>query len=216
MTSPHVADNQQQEPPSGNRNRLILVGGLFLLGVALALLIFGGNLSGGSPTADPQLAFPQVPAAGEDVNPLTGRADPIAAGDQAYSFALSNLDGNPVALSDFAGQPVLVNFWATWCPPCRLEMPEFQRAFETHEQDGLVILAINEYEDVDTVRSFFSDDMGFTFTALLDSEGAVGKAYGATGLPASFFVAPDGTISAVHRGLMTGDQLDNYLSEIVP
>lgn len=215
MTSPHLADNQQTKPP-GNRNRLILVGGLFLLGVALALLIFGGSLFGGSATAEPQLAFPQVPAADEAVNPLTGMVDPIAAGDQAYSFALTNLDGAPVALNDFAGQPVLVNFWATWCPPCRLEMPEFQRAIEAHEQDGLVILAINEYEDADTVRSFFSDEMGFTFTALLDSEGAVGKAYGATGLPASFFVAPNGTISAVHRGLMTGDQLDTYLAEILP
>jgi peroxiredoxin len=215
VTSPHLTDNQHKEP-SGNRNRLILVGGLFLLGVALALLIFGGSLFGGSSAAVPQLAFPQVPAAEEAVNPLTGQVEPIATGDQAYSFALANLDGRPVALSDFKGQPVLVNFWATWCPPCRLEMPEFQRAFEAHQQDGLVILAVNEYEDADTVRSFFSDDMGFTYTALLDSEGAVGKAYGAVGLPASFFVAPDGTITAVHRGLMTSDQLENYLSEILP
>lgn len=207
MTTSHPAEEKKQAQ-TAQRNRLILVAGLFLLGLALALLLFGGSLFGEGDLAGSQLAFPQVPAEADQVNPLTGQVDPIAAGDQAYSFALMDLDGRPVALSDFAGQPVLVNFWATWCPPCRLEMPEFQRAIEAHQQDGLVILAINEYEDADTVRSFFSDEMGFTYTALLDSEGDVGKAYGATGLPASFFVDANGTVTAA--------QLDSYLAEILP
>jgi peroxiredoxin len=143
-------------------------------------------------------------------------ADPLVVGDKAYNFALSDLDGRPAALSDYAGQPVMVNFWATWCPPCRLEMPEFQRAFEAHQQDGLVILAVNEYEEAEDVRSFFYDEMGFTFTPLLDSDGEVGQAYGAAGLPATFFIGPDGEIVAIHRGLLSETQLDGYLAELIP
>ena len=205
-------------PPSTtqtNRNRLLLVGGLFLLGIALALLLFGGDLFGQSGTTNPSVELPQIPG-GDEINPVAGVVDPLTVGDQAYNFALRDLDGRAVTLSDFEGQPVLVNFWATWCPPCRLEMPEFQRAFEAHQDDGLVILAINERESADDVRAFFYDDMGFTYTPLLDSDGDVGAAYGAVGLPASFFVAPDGTINAVHRGLLTEEQLDSYLAELLP
>jgi peroxiredoxin len=204
------SDNKSQT----NRNRLIFIGGLFLLGIALALLLFGGDLFNSS--AEQPVALPQIPANEDDVNSLTGMADPLAVGDKAYNFALSDLDGRPAALSDYAGQPVMVNFWATWCPPCRLEMPEFQRAFEAHQQDGLVILAVNEYEEAEDVRSFFYDEMGFTFTPLLDSDGEVGQAYGAAGLPATFFIGPDGEIVAIHRGLLSETQLDGYLAELIP
>jgi peroxiredoxin len=204
------SDNKSQT----NRNRLIFIGGLFLLGIALALLLFGGDLFNSS--AEQPVALPQIPANEGDVNSLTGMAVPLAVGDKAYNFALSDLDGRPAALSDYAGQPVMVNFWATWCPPCRLEMPEFQRAFEAHQQDGLVILAVNEYEEAEDVRSFFYDEMGFTFTPLLDSDGEVGQAYGAAGLPATFFIGPDGEIVAIHRGLLSETQLDGYLAELIP
>lgn len=207
---------EEQTRAATNRNRLIFAGGLFLLGLALALLLFGGTLFGGAQTADSALSLPQVPAAEGAVNPVTGIVDPLVVGDKAYNFALTDLDGRAVTLSDFAGQPVLVNFWATWCPPCRLEMPEFERAFQAHQEDGLVILAINEYEDAETVRSFFSDEMGFSYTALLDADGEVGKAYGAVGLPASFFVSPEGEITAVHRGLLTEAQLNSYLADLLP
>ena len=204
------SDNKSQTA----RNRLIFIGGLFLLGIALALLLFGGDLF--SPSPEQPAALPQVPANEGEVNPLTGMVDPLVVGDKAYNFALLDLDGHPVTLSDFEGQPVMVNFWATWCPPCRLEMPEFQRAFEAHQQDGLVILAVNEYEDAEVVRSFFYDEMGFTYTPLLDSDGEVGQAYGATGLPATFFIAPDGEIAAIQRGLLSETQLDGYLAELIP
>lgn len=203
-------DNKSQT----NRNRLIFIGGLFLLGIALALLLFGGDLF--NPSPEQHVVLPQVPANEGDVNPLTGVVDPLGVGDKAYNFALSDLDGRPATLSDFEGQPVMVNFWATWCPPCRLEMPEFQGAFEAHQQDGLVILAVNEYEDAEVVRSFFYDEMGFTYTPLLDSDGEVGKAYGAVGLPATFFIAPDGKVAAIHRGLLSETQLDGYLAELIP
>jgi len=214
VTGGQITDSEKTT--STNRNRLIFIAGLFFLGIALAVLLFGSGLLRQSGTADQSLALPQVPPKAGEINPRTGVVDPLVVGDKAYNFALSDLDGRPVTLSDFAGRPVLVNFWATWCPPCRLEMPEFQRAFEAHQQDGLVILAINEYEDADQVRSFFHDDMGFTYTPLLDSDGEVGQAYGAVGLPASFFVAPDGSVAAVHRGLMTESQLETYLAQLIP
>jgi len=114
-------------------------------------------------------------------------------------------------LADFQGKPVVINFWATWCPPCRVEMPEFQRAFEEHQENELVILAINEAEQSEMVRSFFYDQMGYTYTPLLDEDGEVAEAYGAIGLPSTFFVNAEGEVTAVHRGAITQEQLNNYL-----
>ena len=119
-------------------------------------------------------------------------------------------------MSDFAGRPVIVNFWATWCPPCRLEMPDFQRIYEAHEDDGLVILAVNEAERPEKVSDFFYDEMGFSYTPLLDEDAAVGAAYGAVGLPSTFFVNGSGEVTAVHRGGLTTSQLEHYLTEIIP
>jgi thiol-disulfide isomerase/thioredoxin len=125
------------------------------------------------------------------------------------------LEGRQVTLAEFKGKPVVINFWATWCPPCRIEMPEFQKAFEEYQEDDLVILAINEAEEPEMVRAFFYDEMGYTYTPLLDEEGKVAGTYGAIGLPSTFFVDAAGEVTAVHRGALTQAQLQNYLAETI-
>ncbi len=213
MPEPEV---NKQKTKSKGRSPLWLVAGFFILGLALALLLFGSRLFGGQ--QENGTVLEQVPAPRgvnrEDV-PLPDSGAPLNVGDAAYDFALPDLDGHQVSLADFQGKPVVVNFWATWCPPCRLEMPEFQRAYEAYEDDGLVILAVNEAEQAEKVRSFFYDEMGYTYTPLLDEEGKVAEAYGAIGLPATFFVNAAGEVTAVHRGALTERQLHGYLSETI-
>ncbi|MBN1161980.1 MAG: redoxin domain-containing protein [Dehalococcoidales bacterium] len=119
----------------------------------------------------------------------------------APDFKLSNLDGQQIALSDFRGQPVLLNFWAIRCAPCRYEMPLFQEIFEDDKwiQEGLVILAVNLQESADDVRLFMAQN-GLSFTVLLDTTGEVGNRYGVMGIPATLFIDKDGIIKSAIMG----------------
>jgi thiol-disulfide isomerase/thioredoxin len=136
----------------------------------------------------------------------------LAAGHPAPEFALADLSGNPVRLSDFAGRPVLVNFWATWCGPCKVEMPIIEAAFQTHRQDGLAVLAIAVDDSADAVQRFFGE-LELTFQPLLD-DGTGSRAYQVFGLPTSYFIAADGNIAAVHTGLLTEERIDAYLAQM--
>jgi thiol-disulfide isomerase/thioredoxin len=126
------------------------------------------------------------------------------------------VDGEQVALSDHMGQPIILNFWATWCGPCRIEMPELQAAYEANQDQGLVILALDRDESAQTVSRFF-DELNLTFTPLLDDGGEVARRYGVGGnLPASIFINPEGQITAIHRGLMDQNLIEAYLAETIP
>jgi peroxiredoxin len=199
---------------SSNHRVLLAMGGFFLLGIVLALLLFGGPLLQMFKVQTPAV-LPQIPAAGGDLRGDNLAVNTLAAGDQATQFILSDLEGNNISLNDFAGQPLVVNFWATWCAPCRLEMPELQNAQDIYRDQGLVILAVNEQEDPQQVREFV-DELGLTLTPLLDSDGAVGRAYGALGLPSTYFVDTTGAVMAVHRGILSEEQIEMYLAQIIP
>jgi cytochrome c biogenesis protein CcmG, thiol:disulfide interchange protein DsbE len=198
------------------RNPLVVLLGFSLLGAALALLMFGGDVLGRSdapaPAAQPEAFATSQPA----IAPLSARGA-IAAGDEAPNFVLEDFDGMPVSLSEFRGRPVILNFWATWCAPCRIEMPELQAVYEKYQEDGLVILALDQDEPLELARTFFYDDMGLTFTPLMDRRSLVAAQYGAFyTLPSTYFVTPDGTVAAVHRGTLTRNQIENYLAQIMP
>jgi peroxiredoxin len=134
----------------------------------------------------------------------------------APDFKLFTPDGQQVALSDFRGQPVLLNFWAARCGPCRSEMPLFQEIFEDNNwiQKGLVILAVNLQESADDVRLFMSE-YGLSFTVLLDTTGEVGNRYGVRGIPATLFIDKDGIIkSAVMGAFQYKTQIEQMLALI--
>lgn len=133
-------------------------------------------------------------------------------GSLAPDFELENLDGETVRLSDFRGQPVLINFWATWCGPCRVEMPDIQARYEKYAPD-LVILAVDFDEPKETVQ-FFVDELELTFPILLDVGGKIQELYLVRGYPSSYFVDREGVIQAVQIGVMTGGQLDEFLAEV--
>ena len=128
-------------------------------------------------------------------------------GNLAPDFELKTTDGETVQLSDFRGEKVLLNFWATWCPPCRAEMPDMQKYYEKHD-DG-VILAVNLVETeqgMGQVEDFLAE-YGITFQILLDESTEVSSIYDAYALPTSYLINKDGTIYTKAVGAINYDLL---------
>lgn len=132
---------------------------------------------------------------------------------QAPDFTLQTAAGDTVQLSDFLGQPVLINFWATWCGPCRIEMPVIQERFERDKEEGLVVLAVNFDESLEEVAAY-GEELGLTFHLVLDPGGEIQTRYRNRSYPTTFFVDAQGIIRAHHIGVMTEKQLDENLVKI--
>lgn len=129
---------------------------------------------------------------------------------KADEISLSTPDGRNITLSGLLGKNVLVNFWATTCPPCVSEMPEIQAAYEKYKDEGFYVLAVNVSESGGTVKSFM-DKNGYTFETVLDSEGQAASKYGVYYIPLSVFVNKEGYIVARHQGGMTSGQILEYM-----
>jgi peroxiredoxin len=122
-------------------------------------------------------------------------------GFQAPDFELGTLDGERFALSELRGKAVLLNFWATWCPPCRSEMPAMQQAHTDYGSDAFVILAVNStYQDRSADVEAFVLEGGLTFPVLLDITGEVSALYKVYSMPTSFFIDPEGIIREIVIG----------------
>lgn len=132
----------------------------------------------------------------------------------APDFTLTTLTGATVQLSDLRGRPVLINFWASWCGPCRAEMPHLQAAYEAHSDDGLVVLGVDQLESPPTVARFV-EEFDLTFPIPLDSDGKVSAAYQARALPTSFFVDASGVIRDTFTGPMTAGLIESKLDLIL-
>jgi thiol-disulfide isomerase/thioredoxin len=133
-------------------------------------------------------------------------------GSPAPNFALQTLSGSPISLSDVKGKVVLLNFWATWCAPCQLEMPLLQARASQYPAD-LVILGIDYNEDPTLVQDFVSN-LKITFPILLDPGSKVQDLYRVRGYPTTVFVDGDGIIRVVQIGELSGTMLDNYLKRL--
>ncbi len=130
----------------------------------------------------------------------------------ASGFTLTDLNGNQVSLSRFRGRPVVINFWATWCPPCQAEIPHLIAAYE-QEHGEVVFLAISVEESASTVRRFAKkNDMPFII--LLDTDGEVASDYGVRGIPATFFVNSEGEIVVRYVGQMSPRVIEEGLRRI--
>jgi peroxiredoxin len=119
----------------------------------------------------------------------------------APDFELSNLDGETVLLSDLRGKAILLNFWATWCPPCRSEMPAMQQVYMDYEPEKFVILAVNNLRQdrKENVEAFIFEE-NLTFPVLLDNFGSVSTRYQVKSMPTTFFIDPEGIIREVVIG----------------
>lgn len=122
-------------------------------------------------------------------------------GFPAPDFDLPTASGELIRLSDLRGQAVLVNLWATWCPPCREEMPAIDKVYNEYKNQGLVVLAIDmTYQDTPSAIPSFVEKYRLTFPILLDETGDVAQAYQMRSLPSSFFINRDGIINEVVIG----------------
>jgi peroxiredoxin len=131
-------------------------------------------------------------------------------GRVAPDFTLYSPQGESISLSDYAGQVILVNTWATWCPPCKAEMPTLNAFYEEHQREGFVVLAVNSREETDTVRRFIEQN-GFSFPVLLDTRAEMMKRYNVLGLPTTFVIDREGFIQYVHTGEITRQQLEEVI-----
>jgi peroxiredoxin len=120
-------------------------------------------------------------------------------GAMAPDFLLEDLDGGEVRLSGLRGKALVINFWATWCAPCRKEMPQFVEAYDRYEGEGLEIVAVNLQEGK-SIASKFAEDYGMDFIVAIDRDGEVGDQFRLLGLPTTYFVGRDGVIRSVFTG----------------
>lgn len=134
-------------------------------------------------------------------------------GFQAPDFSLTTLDGRSVSLSDWRGQVVLLNFWATWCVPCRAEMPQIQAAYQAYRDRNFVVLSINVKEDEQEVAQF-AEAFHLTMPVLLDHDGSTARRYRVRGLPTSFLVDPEGVIREVRVGEINHAYIETQLAAL--
>jgi len=177
----------------------LALGGGVVIGAAAGYLVFFGLPSEpADPQPQPTVGAPRISIAG------------LETGSQAPLFELETADGEMVRLEEYRGQVVLLNFWATWCAPCRIEMPLLQSTFDSFQDQGLVILGIDFDEPADLVASF-GDELGLTFPLLLDPGGKVQQQYKVRGYPTTVVLDREGRIQSYHIGVLTQSQLDGFM-----
>jgi cytochrome c biogenesis protein CcmG/thiol:disulfide interchange protein DsbE len=132
----------------------------------------------------------------------------------APELVLVNLDGVPVSLSELRGQVILVNNWATWCPPCRAEMPELQAYFQAHAADGFILVGINSGDRQDQVVDFVRQ-YGLTFPIWVDPTGLALHAFQNNALPSSYVIDKSGTVRLVWVGGVSLEALEAYLTPML-
>ncbi len=141
------------------------------------------------------LTLALVPAAGSAAAGLGHSLSAVEGPLPAPEFTLPDMDDEPHSLADYRGQVVLLNFWATWCPPCREEMPSMERLYQTLKDEGFAVVAVNQFETPDHVFAYTGQlEVDPTFTLLFDSDSSVANSYGVVGLPSTYLIDKQGLI----------------------
>jgi peroxiredoxin len=196
----HGNDNSQEaradRRPAPRTRLSVLAGGLVLALVGAAALI---------------ISVPPVPP----VEATPGTQIGLEVGNLAPDFSADAVAGDTIRLSALRGQVVILNFWATWCGPCVIEMPVLQRTYQQRESDGVVVLAINNRETATQIAPF-RERFGLTFPILLDQNGAIQNQYAVTQYPSSLILDKEGVIVARHLGVLTPKLLNEILGGLLP
>ena len=172
-----------------------------ILGIAGLALVIGAAF----------FAYSALNGRVESFNPIA-LAEERNSGEQeqkAPDFGMTDWDGNPVRLSDFTGRPVVINFWASWCPPCRVEMPDFDRVYQDigdEVQFMMVNLVDGQQETVEIAKRYITSN-NFTFPVFFDTRREGASAYGIRSIPTTLFINRDGNISAGVQGAINESTL---------
>ncbi len=203
-SKPKVEDTawqDEEDVSDGPRWRFYAVPGIVLVIVlALGFLIQSGQEAEGASTAITFAGKVNTPA------PKVGAAAP--------DFTLVGLNGKPVSLSSFKGKVVLLNFFATWCPPCRAEMPDLEATYKELKDQGFEIVAVDLQEDSNTV-SGYARSLGLDFTILLDRDAEAVSLYHVNGLPTTFFIDRNGTIQDLAIGALNKKSIRQRLDKLL-
>lgn len=168
---------------------ILLLGGLAFGGLLGLIIFWGGN----QPlTAQRERQIPQ-------------------SGQKFPDFTLESLDGEKITLSELANQPIVINFWATWCDPCKEEMPLFEAVYS--ENSGIVVLGVNYNEPANIIRRFV-EERGITFPILLDADGKLAERFQVFGFPTTYFIDRDGILRGIYVGQLNEQLILSYLEEI--
>lgn len=192
---------------------------LGLIPIVLAALLALAACSGGQPagganpfTPIPPADFPTTLGGGFPVAQVSApAAAPVEIGQPAPNFAFVWADGRGADLAGLRGRPVVLNFWATWCAPCRAEMPELVELHRTNP--AVQLLEINTQEGLDAIRPF-AEAFAMTMPVLVDEAGAVRSLYGVRSMPTTLFIDSAGIVRARWAGLLTGDQLNEFVGQL--
>ncbi|HEY1977937.1 MAG TPA: TlpA disulfide reductase family protein [Candidatus Baltobacteraceae bacterium] len=136
------------------------------------------------------------------------------AGEAAPVFALRDDRGQPVSLANYRGQVVVMNLWASWCPPCRAEMPDLQRLSQTYRGRGLAIVGVNEGESPERARAF-ADALHIAFPIWIDDQQQYGRVYAALGMPTTVIIGRDGTVVRGFDGALAYPQMRAAVNDLV-
>ncbi len=202
-----------QAPDENPRQRLALIGAFVMLAVVLGaiiwLLLAKSPTSGTVGTSGSQNAYPisTVSIGGLDVGPKVGSLAP--------DFELTDINtGKPVKLSSLRGKPVWLNYFATWCPPCKAELPDMKREYAKYKDKGLVVVGIDMREDPAQVKGFTSSN-GYNWTFVIDTDGQVTDRYFVYSIPTHLFIGEDGVIKSVGIGALTPNAMETNISKII-
>ncbi|MGD2162934.1 MAG: TlpA disulfide reductase family protein [Anaerolineales bacterium] len=142
-----------------------------------------------------------VVSAADEAQTTSGQIPSPRQGFLAPDFSLNTLEGQQITLSELRGDPIIVNLWASWCPPCRAEMPAIQKVYDQNQARGLQVLAVNmTYQDSETAAEAFVQEYELSFPVLLDMTGMVGNGYQMRALPSTYFIDREGIIQQVIIG----------------
>jgi cytochrome c biogenesis protein CcmG/thiol:disulfide interchange protein DsbE len=181
-----LADQEQASAPDGGKRSLASILWLIVPLAVVGLLAFGFLSSGRS------------------------RPQP---GEPAPTFTLSLLDGSEVALRDLQGQVVVLNFWASWCDPCRREAPNLQQVWEQHQGQGVTFLGVT-FRDAKGASQAFIERYEITYPNGVDERGRISQAYGVVAVPETFIIDREGKIAFVHVGEVRAEALEQDLEAL--
>ena len=168
---------------------------LVLIGIALFVVMQGTSGEAAAPAADLSVV-------------------PVAVNYPAPQLALENVNGETESLADFGGQVLLLNNWATWCPPCKAEMPTLKKFHDAHSAEGFTIIAVEAGDDKDEVLQF-ANSLGLTFPIWLDPDGAALNAFKNGNLPNSYVIDRSGTVRYAWTGEISLAMLEKYVTQLI-